>query len=123
MLIWFDLLYLNNEFLLHRPYAERRDLLEQTVDVIPHFVELSQRQLLNFTTADDLEAFRQHYAKLIAQREEGVIIKPLTSKYSPGRTGTWVKLKRDYIEGLGDTNRHQIHQRRYHRWFELSREI
>lgn len=50
-----------------------------------------------------------YYEKILAEREEGVIIKPSRSIYQPGfEPGTnsqlgWFKLKRDYIEGLGDT--------------------
>ena len=43
----------------------------------------------------------------IRDRHEGIVIKDAASIYVPGeagrRTQRWVKLKPDYIEGLGET--------------------
>ena len=57
----------------------------------------------DFRREGSLKKFREYYTELIAAREEGVIIKPFLSIYEPGRDGGWLKLKKDYIEGIGDT--------------------
>jgi DNA ligase 4 len=40
-------------------------------------------------------------SRAITDRKEGFVLKPANSQYS-GRHG-WLKLKKDYIPGLGDT--------------------
>lgn len=41
----------------------------------------------------------------MANQEEGVIVKDLTSMYYPNNRSTqyWIKLKAEYIDSLGDT--------------------
>ena len=103
-IVWYDILYLNNENLLHQPYKERRRLLESLVFCVPHFVSLSERQIFHLNNdVAALKKFREYYIDLIIRREEGVIIKPLDSIYEPCGRGLWCKLKKDYIPGLGDT--------------------
>jgi DNA ligase-4 len=50
------------------------------------------------------EQFARYYSDLVfAGRQEGVILKPWNSSYVPGAKSFWMKLKRVYIKGLGDT--------------------
>jgi bifunctional non-homologous end joining protein LigD len=79
----FDLLHLGGESLLPLPYTERRDRLdalgldEEPVRVPPWW-------------RGDGEAV---FAVGGAQGLEGVVGKPLRSRYHPGRRGPWIKVK------------------------------
>ncbi|KAK0446631.1 hypothetical protein EV421DRAFT_1901481 [Armillaria borealis] len=102
-LVFFDVLYLNSESLLSSPYRERRRILESIIKPIPAYAMLSDRIPIPMHNAEEAEAkFRQVYAESIGDYQEGVVLKADDSGYN--RVGRpWVKLKRDYIQGLGDT--------------------
>ncbi len=80
----FDLLYLDGHNLMARPYAERREHLEDLglsgpAWRVPAAHPGHGRQLLNATGAQGLE---------------GIVAKRLDSRYEPGRrTGAWIKIK------------------------------
>ncbi|KAL7424949.1 hypothetical protein Q5752_000636 [Cryptotrichosporon argae] len=95
-LVFFDCLYLNGESLLDARYDVRRLKLEQVVDVIPGFSHVVERTYVS--TAKQLkEAFRLSNDR----REEGLVLKAPESTYNS--KPPWVKLKKDYIPGLGDS--------------------
>ncbi|SJL03675.1 uncharacterized protein ARMOST_07032 [Armillaria ostoyae] len=102
-LVFFDVLYLNSKSLLSSPYRERRRILESIIKPIPAYAMLSDRVPIPMHNAEEAEAkFRQVYAESIGDYQEGVVLKADDSGYN--RVGRpWVKLKRDYIQGLGDT--------------------
>ncbi len=80
----FDILYLDGEMLLSRPFSERREILAQVVSshVTPQLVS---------SDPDEIEAF---YHAAIDDGHEGVMLKTLTSWYTPGMRGKdWVKIK------------------------------
>jgi bifunctional non-homologous end joining protein LigD len=80
----FDVLHLDGESTLRLPYVHRRELLtdldmiDDTVRVPPHFVDVDGRHVLTAAEAGGLE---------------GVIAKRLTSTYQPGRRSPdWIKV-------------------------------
>jgi len=85
-LMAFDVLELDGESLLQRPYAERRELLEGLgLDA------LGERVHVPPVFEGDLEAARAISRQL---RLEGVVAKRTDSVYAPGRRGrTWLKIK------------------------------
>ena len=81
----FDVLEVDGEALLGRPYAQRREILSAILSdgarwlVPPHF------------PGSDLDAVR---AASVANGLEGVVVKRLDSVYEPGgRPGSWLKVK------------------------------
>jgi bifunctional non-homologous end joining protein LigD len=79
----FDLLHLDEESLLPRPYTERRDRLDELgLDQEPVRVPPWWR-------GDGETVFTVG----LAQGLEGVVGKPLRSRYYPGRRGPWIKVK------------------------------
>jgi bifunctional non-homologous end joining protein LigD len=79
----FDLLHLGDESLLPQPYTERRDRLDELgLDQEPVRVPPWWR--------GEGEAV---FAVGLAQGLEGVVGKPLRSRYFPGRRGPWIKVK------------------------------
>jgi len=84
--LWlFDILYLNGEELLERPYIERRRILEAVVDprhLAPMIITSSPEDALRFMEG------------AIKEGHEGLMIKRLNSTYKPGRREKlWLKLK------------------------------
>jgi bifunctional non-homologous end joining protein LigD len=82
----FDLLWIDDELLLDRPYVERRERLEDLrmsgqCGVLPRFPGVDASDLLAACAAHDVE---------------GIVLKRLRSIYRPGeRTRHWRKLKTD----------------------------
>ncbi|KAI8985616.1 hypothetical protein BD414DRAFT_60158 [Trametes punicea] len=101
-LVFFDILILDNVSLLSFPYSERRSILERIVRVRPGYSMLAERTCITMGMADTEEKFRELFARVIADHQEGVVIKADGAKYAEKRW-PWVKLKRDYIPGHGDT--------------------
>ncbi|KAH9986545.1 ATP-dependent DNA ligase [Russula compacta] len=123
----FDLMYLNGQSLLQEPFRSRRRLLRT------HFPAAHTGQpgaarfdhVESCESEDGREAIEEFWLRAVDSRCEGLMIKlldhgevlegtgprkdssrkqSLPSTYEPDkRTSAWLKLKKDYVTGLGDT--------------------
>ncbi|KAL4248499.1 ATP-dependent DNA ligase family protein [Abortiporus biennis] len=104
-LVFFDILFLDGVSLLSTPYSRRRFLLESVINLIPRYAMLANRTAIDLPPTqpmDDAEDKMRHvFASLIANSEEGAVLKADEARYIERRL-PWVKLKRDYIPGYGD---------------------
>ncbi|KAH8100697.1 DNA ligase I [Cristinia sonorae] len=98
----FDLLYLNGEPLLHQSLQERRELLRkhfQPVEGEFDFAKASDGE-----TTEEIQTFLEESVK---DGCEGLMVKMLDSDasfYEPSRRSVnWLKLKKDYLAGVGDS--------------------
>lgn len=105
MLIFYDLLLLDSHPYLIYPYDRRRPALETLIITTPGQSILSETTEINFSSSNALETLRSRFAEGIAKRYEGFVLKPCEAPYlSFGiQNCEWIKLKKDYIQGLGDT--------------------
>lgn len=86
--IAFDLLWHNEDDLLTRPLAERRERMSAAALVSPVF------QQIPVSRAKDAEEVNNAFKQARAEGNEGLIAKDPGSPYSPGRRGKgWLKLK------------------------------
>jgi len=85
----FDVLYVNGESYLDKPFKERRNELETIIQPFKGKFVLS-RQIVT----KDLNKAQKFYEDSLEEGQEGVIVKNLQSKYQPGRrVGYWLKVK------------------------------
>ena len=98
----FDLLYYNGESFLTKPLSERRRVLSENFVQTP-----GQFGLAKSMVTADTEEIQQFLDKSISDSCEGLMIKAMDgpeSKYEPSkRSLNWLKLKKDYLDGVGDT--------------------
>ena len=98
----FDLLFLNGRALVNEPFRERRRLLHEAF--LPIDGEFA------FASADDssnLDAIQLLLDESMRAGCEGLMVKMLdgpASSYEPSRrTQNWLKVKKDYLAGVGDS--------------------
>lgn len=98
----FDLLYYNGKSLITKSFEERRNVLFenfQTIEGKFHFATYK-----NSSDLDELQSFLDQSVK---DSCEGLMVKTLhgnDSYYEPSkRSRNWLKLKKDYLSGVGDS--------------------
>lgn len=95
----FDVLYLNGQTVLEKPFWERRKLLEEALGKHTGDIVLAEHKVV--TTAEEL---REEFKRCISDGLEGIMAKKLDAAYHAGGRGYhWVKFKKTTEGGLTDT--------------------
>lgn len=97
----FDMLYLNGQQLLQEQLNVRRENLYKSFQEEPGFF-----QFATTITSNDLEEIQKFLDDAVNSSSEGLIIKTLKkdATYEPSkRSHNWLKLKKDYMDTIGDS--------------------
>ena len=110
MIMYYDVMLIDEDPVVHRPHKKRRQLLERLVNRIKGRADLVWQKHVRFDRPTGPEKLKKALALAFVQRWEGLILKPSDEPYFnlgkpvqrkfPSR---WIKLKKDCIKGLGDT--------------------
>ncbi|KAJ6107231.1 Nucleic acid-binding OB-fold [Penicillium sp. IBT 18751x] len=110
MIVCFDILLLDDDVCLREPHRKRRLLLQDVLQEIPGRAAIAEQEVLDFSKPDSRDRLEFIFASAISKRWEGCVLKASEEPYFPiysagvDKTfGRWIKLKKDYIPGLGDT--------------------
>ncbi|KAH8909621.1 ATP-dependent DNA ligase [Coniochaeta sp. PMI_546] len=98
----FDLLYLNGEAIVEKSLRERRELLHKAF--LPVEGEFGFATSMDGQELDEIQSFLDESVKASC---EGLMVKMLDGKesgYEPSkRSRNWLKIKKDYLSGIGDS--------------------
>lgn len=99
----FDLLYINGQSLLKEPFAKRRAMLHHHFREVPGRFAFANGADYTGRDVNDVDAYLN---ASVEGNCEGLMVKTLMTDatYEPAkRSLNWLKLKKDYMEGLTDT--------------------
>ncbi|KAH7258161.1 ATP-dependent DNA ligase [Fusarium solani] len=98
----FDLLYLNGEAVVEKALRERRELLEAAFTPVEG--EFAFATHMDGQELDEIQLFLDESVKASC---EGLMVKMLDGResgYEPSkRSRNWLKIKKDYLSGVGDS--------------------
>ena len=98
----FDLLFLDGEALVNKSFRERRELMYKSFEEIE-----GEFAFAKFGNSREIEEIQTLLDEAIAASCEGLMVKMLDgveSHYEPSRRSqNWLKVKKDYLAGAGDS--------------------
>jgi DNA ligase-4 len=104
MIFFYDILLLDDTVCVKESHDRRRLLLQSLVHRIPGRADIGFREVLAFSSFDAAERLSEAFARAITERWEGLVLKGCDDPYfSFDEARSFIKVKKDYIPGLGDT--------------------
>ncbi|CAE7702361.1 LIG6 [Symbiodinium sp. CCMP2456] len=101
----FDLLFLAEEPLISLPFQQRRARLKESFAEVEDLVAYAEAEDLEGNTGSAEATLEAALRRSVAMSCEGLMVKHLDSGYEPStkRSDCWLKLKKDYVESMGDS--------------------
>ncbi|KAJ5649276.1 uncharacterized protein N7484_002999 [Penicillium longicatenatum] len=110
MIVFYDILLLDDDVCLRKPHRERRLILENMVHTIHGRSAIAEQEILDLDQPESYRWLEARFSNAITRRWEGLVLKACDEPYFSmcpagvnNSSGRWIKLKKDYIPGLGDT--------------------
>jgi DNA ligase-4 len=107
MIVYYDLLMIDNESLLAVKHSERFQRLKTVITPVPGRSSLVKRELIDCGRPSAVSDLRRAFAKCITARGEGLVLKAddpyfdFGTQWKPYRCCA-IKLKKEYIGNFGD---------------------
>lgn len=108
MIVFFDVLVLDDKRIMRSGLQTRRDVLRRLVQKIPGRAIRSEWTLIDFGNDDGIVNLKQKFAESLAHRQEGLVLKPLHAPYfllvsniGHRNPGYFIKMKKDYLADMG----------------------
>lgn len=96
--IIYDILHLNGETLITKQLKHRRSALQKIIKPIDKFVEV-----IKYDEGSQKKDITKRFLEVMEQGGEGLVIKNPDSPYGVNmRDNSWIKVKPEYIDGLGE---------------------
>ncbi|KAH8652404.1 hypothetical protein BX600DRAFT_472501 [Xylariales sp. PMI_506] len=107
MIVYFDVIMIDDESLLGTKNFERFQRLENLVTCRKGHAELVKRQLIPLAERNAASKLREAFASCITTRKEGLVLKPNDPYFDFSRkqlpySSCYIKLKKEYVQGWGD---------------------
>lgn len=94
----FDILHLNGKDLTEYALADRKSLLHQLINPVPHKFEI-----LPYRRCKDPVDIQNALKEVISDRNEGIMVKNAALRYHVAtRHNCWIKVKPEYLEEFGE---------------------
>ncbi|KAL8777737.1 MAG: hypothetical protein Q9213_007729 [Squamulea squamosa] len=110
MIAYYDVMLVDDDVVMSSPHSTRRRRLQDLVICGRGMAVISKQKTVDFSSSNGPEKLRILFATAITHRWEGLVLKPFNEPYFSSRKSSgdglpqgWIKLKKDYIPGLGDT--------------------
>jgi DNA ligase-4 len=104
MVVFYDVLLLDDTACIWESYSARRSRLQSVVQHIPGRAILGGYETIDFSSISAHGKLSGVFARAITRRWEGLVLKAYDGPYfSFNGSQRHIKLKKDYIPGLGDT--------------------
>lgn len=110
MIVYYDLMLIDDDVVMNNPHSARRRRLQDLVTCGRGMAIISKQKTVDFSSSKGPERLRTLFATAITHRWEGLVLKPSDEPYfgssqtsNDGSLRGWIKLKKDYIPGLGDS--------------------
>ncbi|KAK7741038.1 hypothetical protein SLS53_005103 [Cytospora paraplurivora] len=118
MIVWFDVLLIDDESLLNVRHSERFRRLSRLVYCHKGKSALVQRQIIDFSSRVAAEELRKAFDSCIRNRDEGLVLKANDPYFAFGSarhkyTSCCVKMKTGYIKGMGEVGDFAVVGARY----------
>ncbi len=109
IIIFYNILLLDDTVCIRESYNRRRYLFKSLIRYISGRADIRSREIIDFSSFNISELFSKAFTRAITRRWEGFILKNWDNLYfSFKKTKSFIKLKKDYISGLGDTTNFTI---------------
>ena len=107
MIVYYDILLLDDDSLLGVRHSERRKVLSSLIKCQLGWAELAKSDIVDFDSRLGASHLRNIFAKTIVNKQEGLVLKvdePYFDFSIPERPwcGRCIKFKKEYIGGFGD---------------------
>lgn len=117
MIIYYDVLLIDDESLLGVRHSERFEMLKRLIVTRPGHAELVNRHIIETGRPQAASDLRNMFARAIISREEGLVLKPddpFIYQDKPGAfCGSPIKFKKEYIGTFGDVGDFAVVGARY----------